>query len=295
MFRKVITASILGFLLAGTLISVAPAGAATVSNGTLCTKSGAKTKVGANVYTCTKSPTINKTKLTWVWSGCLEAQAAYTKSQTTYTSLAASVAKNTADTSAAADALGLVMIGMINNMIEYKGTKDYQRGDTVYVRDLGYFSANIATIAIDKTNASKPSAANTGALGSTSLWTIFVPVGPSTLNKNLDAVPTPEAAIAERKADIARWGDLIKKLSADSKLTKDAKVLNQITGLINSFSAGITSANTSVINLESNVSRLKRLNSSEQTLKLTAAQLSGAKLDISTNLMMRNQACAKGL
>jgi len=308
MFRKVVTSSVLGLLLAGTLVSVAPAGAATAAkvvakNGVLCAKAGTKTKVGTNVYTCGNNPILNKTKLTWVWSGCVEAQAAYLKSQTTYSALAASYTKNSTDTKAAADALALIMIDSINKMIAYKGNKDYLRGDTVWVKDLGYFTANAATIAIDRTGASSPKASNTGAVGSASLWTAFVPTGPSTLNSKFDLIPSPELAIAERKADIAHWADAIKALNADAQKLKAAKTLtasqlstlNAIPAYINSLSTGSTAASNTVTSMESNISRLKRLNSSQTTLALAEAQLTGAKMDISTNLSMRNQACAKNL
>jgi hypothetical protein len=306
MFRKVVTTSILGLLLAGTLVSVAPAQAATkivAKNGVLCTKSGLKTKVGTNVYTCQKNPIVNKTKLTWVWSGCIEAQAAYLKSQTAYASLAASYSKNSTDTKAAADALALVMIDSINKMIEYKGNKDYLRGDTVWVKDLGYFTANAATIPIDRTGASAPKVSNTGAVGSLSLWTVFVPSGPSALSPKFNLTPSPELAIAERKADISHWADAIKALNADAQKLKAAKTLtaaqlatlNAIPSYINSLSTGSTAASNTITNMESNISRLKRLNSSQTTLALAQAQLAGAKMDISTNLSMRNQACAKNL
>lgn len=306
MFRKVITTSILGLLLAGTLVSVAPANAATkvvVKNGVLCPKAKVKVKVGSNVYICQKNPILNKTKLTWTWSGCIEAQAAYLKSQTTYSALALSYAKNSTDTKAAAEGLAAVMISSINKMIEYKGNKDYARGETVWVKDLGYFTANAATIAIDRTGASTPKASNTGAVGSVSLWTTFVPTGPSTLSPKFDLIPGPELAIAERKADIAHWADAIKALNADAQKLRAAKTLtpaqlstlNAIPAYINSLSTGSTAASITVTNMESNISRLKRLNSSQNTLLLAQAQLTGAKMDITTNLSMRNQACAKNM
>jgi len=304
MSRKVLTASILGLLLVGSLVSVAPAGAATVSNGVLCTKAGAKAKVGANTYTCAKNPILNKTKLTWNWSGCLEAQATYLKSQTSATALAASVVKNDADTKAAADALAATMIVAINKMLEYKGNKDYLKGETVWVRDLGYFRVNAEKIAIDRTNASRPSVGNTGAPGSASLWTTFVPTGASPLNAKLDLVPTPESAVLERKTDIAHWAAAIQKLNDDAKTLRAAKTLTApqaatlaaIPGYINSLSVGSTAASASVTSLESSISTLKRLNVNSQTnLQMATSQLANSKLEISTNLSMRNQACSKGL
>lgn len=306
MSRKVLAVSLLGFLFAGNLFAIAPAGAAAVkiSNGVLCTKLGAKSKVGATVYTCAKNPILNKTKLTWNWSGCVEAQVTYTKSQQSAIDLAASVVKNDVDTKAAADALATTMIGSINKMLEYKGNKDYLKGEIVWVRDVGYFKANVDKIAIDRTNANRPGSANTGAPGSASLWTPFVPAGVSALNAKLDLVPTPESAIAERKADISHWAAAIQKLNEDAKTLSTAKNLNAsqkatlaaIPGYINSLSVGSTAASASVTSLESSVSTLKRLNNTALTnLQLATSQLDNSKLEISTNFSMRNQACSKGL
>ncbi len=306
MSRKVLAASLLGFLIAGSLVTIpsAEAAAPKASNGVLCPKAGAKTKVGTNVYTCAKNPILNKTKLTWNWSGCIAAQATYTKSQATAVDLAASVVKNDASTKAAADVLALTMIASINKMLEYKGNKDYLKGETVWVRDLGYFKANAEKIAIDRTNVNRPSVANTGAPGSAALWTALVPTGVSPLNAKLDLVPTPESAIAERKADIAHWAAAIQKLNEDAKTLQAAKnltasqkaTLAAIPGYINSLSVGSTAASASVSSLESSISTLKRLNTTAATnIQLATSQLENSKLEISTNLSMRDQACSKGL
>lgn len=88
MFRKIMTASVLGFILAGTLVSVAPANAATkISNGVLCKKANSTTKVSGTVYKCTKNPIVNKTKYTWVSSDCINSNTTYTKLNASYASL----------------------------------------------------------------------------------------------------------------------------------------------------------------------------------------------------------------
>lgn len=59
---------------AALLVVAAPAlsaSAASVSNGTPCTKSGATTKVGAFKYQCAKNPLIKNSKLTWLSTDCL--------------------------------------------------------------------------------------------------------------------------------------------------------------------------------------------------------------------------------
>lgn len=88
MFRKVITASVLGFVLAGSLVSVAPANAATkISNGVLCPKANKTIKASGTVYKCTKNPIVNKTKYTWVSTDCINSNTTYTKLNASYKSL----------------------------------------------------------------------------------------------------------------------------------------------------------------------------------------------------------------
>lgn len=88
MFRKVITASILGFVLAGSLVSIAPANAATkISNGVLCPKANKTIKVSGTVYKCTKNPIVNKKKYTWVSKDCINSNTTYTKLNASYKTL----------------------------------------------------------------------------------------------------------------------------------------------------------------------------------------------------------------
>ena len=98
MFRKVFTASVLGFVLAGTLVSVAPAQAATkISNGVACPTAKKTTKVSGTVYTCTNNPVVHKTKLTWVSSDCINSGATYTKLNASYLALVAGMPATLAD------------------------------------------------------------------------------------------------------------------------------------------------------------------------------------------------------
>lgn len=88
MFRKVITASILGFVLAGSLVSIAPANAAVkISNGVTCPKPNKTIKVSGTVYKCTKNPIVNKTKYTWVSKDCINSNTTYTKLNASYKTL----------------------------------------------------------------------------------------------------------------------------------------------------------------------------------------------------------------
>jgi hypothetical protein len=90
MFRRIITASVLGFVIAGSLVSLAPANAATkISNGVTCPKPNKTIKVSGTVYKCTKNPIVNKTKYTWVSSDCINSNTTYTKLNASYKSLVA--------------------------------------------------------------------------------------------------------------------------------------------------------------------------------------------------------------
>ncbi len=90
MFRKVMAASIIGVVLAGSSVALAPANAATkISNGVTCPTANKTTTVGGTVYKCTKNPIVNKTKNTWVSSDCINSNATYTKLNASYVSLVA--------------------------------------------------------------------------------------------------------------------------------------------------------------------------------------------------------------
>jgi hypothetical protein len=90
MFRKVLTASIIGFMITSTLVSTSASAAKVISNGTLCAKAqiNKSTKVSGAVYKCTKNPIVNKTKYTWVSKDCLDTQAQYLKENAAYLLLA---------------------------------------------------------------------------------------------------------------------------------------------------------------------------------------------------------------
>lgn len=68
-------------------VSVIPAEAAVA--GAKCTKEGAKVKIKGDQYVCTQNPRVTKKGRTWVWIGCIEANALYTDSQKRLDSLKA--------------------------------------------------------------------------------------------------------------------------------------------------------------------------------------------------------------
>jgi chromosome segregation ATPase len=81
MFRKVIATATASALIA-LAFSVAPASAATVKNGTPCSKAGATTKSGGETYRCAKYALQKNAKLTWRSSDCLKTVTAYQKTNT---------------------------------------------------------------------------------------------------------------------------------------------------------------------------------------------------------------------
>lgn len=90
MFRKVLTASVLGVFLTGTLLT-ASASAVTISNGVKCPTPNKTTKVQGYVYKCTKNPAWKNAKYTWVSMDCLNTNKIYLKANVAYKSLAAAL------------------------------------------------------------------------------------------------------------------------------------------------------------------------------------------------------------
>ena len=81
MFRKVIATATASVLIA-LAFSAAPASAATVKNGTPCSKAGATTKSGGETFRCVKYALQKNAKLTWRSSDCIKTVNAYKKSNT---------------------------------------------------------------------------------------------------------------------------------------------------------------------------------------------------------------------
>jgi chromosome segregation ATPase len=81
MFRKVIATATASVLIA-LAFSAAPASAATVKNGTPCSKAGATTKSGGETFRCVKYALQKNAKLTWRSSDCIKTVNAYQKSNT---------------------------------------------------------------------------------------------------------------------------------------------------------------------------------------------------------------------
>ena len=60
---------------------------AAVKAGSVCSKAGAKTKIGGDSYVCAKNPTVKKAKLTWVWIECLNLDKIYIDNKAKYETL----------------------------------------------------------------------------------------------------------------------------------------------------------------------------------------------------------------
>ena len=95
MFRKVIATATASVLIA-LAFSVAPASAATIKNGTPCSKAGATTKSGGETYRCATYALQKNAKLTWRTSDCLKTVTAYQKTNTSVIAARTETAKTIA-------------------------------------------------------------------------------------------------------------------------------------------------------------------------------------------------------
>lgn len=95
MFRKVIAAATASLLIA-LAFGAAPASAATVKNGSPCSKAGATTKSGGETFRCTKYALQKNAKLTWRSADCIKTVTAYQKTNTSVIGARAETAKTIA-------------------------------------------------------------------------------------------------------------------------------------------------------------------------------------------------------
>jgi hypothetical protein len=104
MFRKIIATATASLLIA-LAFGAAPASAATVKNGTPCSKAGATTRSGGESFRCAKYALQKNAKLTWRSNDCLKSVTAYQKTNKSVTSARANTAKTVAQVDAAITAL----------------------------------------------------------------------------------------------------------------------------------------------------------------------------------------------
>lgn len=144
MFRKLLTASVIGFLLTSTLVGVS-ASAASVNNGVPCPKANKTVKIVGGTYKCTKNPTVKNAKMTWVSKDCLNANATYVKANTsllmleeqmpaTLATLDEKIAVeelNATSKSADADALDVKIKTWNEKLVQFTKARDVLVADTV--------------------------------------------------------------------------------------------------------------------------------------------------------------------
>lgn len=104
MFRKVIATSTASLLIA-LAFGAAPASAATVKNGTPCSKAGATTRAGGETFRCVKYALQKNAKLTWRSNDCTKTIAAYQKTNASVAGARAETAKTVAEIDAAIKSL----------------------------------------------------------------------------------------------------------------------------------------------------------------------------------------------
>ena len=205
MNKKILAAITAGFL---TLALAQPASAAT--SGGSCTSKGATLKIGKNNYVCDKNPFFNKTKLTWVWDGCLEMANEY-----------ATEFKTTSDIikTAESDRLKLMapVVSSINDLLKWSPLISYSKGSVVFGNN-NYYSAV-------KSNVNK--GLTTSNIGTSKFWKVY---RPTTAKASLGQAPMPQTALdtAER---------YISSLTLNSSVTKDAALRTKYENLISQLNS----------------------------------------------------------
>lgn len=96
MFRKVIATATASVLIA-LAFGAAPASAATVKNGTPCSKAGATTRSGGETFRCVTYALQKNAKLTWRSNDCIKTVNAYQKTNTSVIGARTETAKTVAE------------------------------------------------------------------------------------------------------------------------------------------------------------------------------------------------------
>ena len=95
MFRKIIATATASLLIA-LAFGAAPASAATVKNGTPCSKAGATTRSGGETFRCAKYALQKNAKLTWRSNDCIKTVNSYKKTNASVKSARTETAKTVA-------------------------------------------------------------------------------------------------------------------------------------------------------------------------------------------------------
>lgn len=277
MFRK--TSVALAALLVATTAAISPAAhaATKISNGVACATKNATTKVGTDKYTCTTNPTATGSaakKLVWVWSGCLDANKAYTNTKSQYDAILKQIAGQSTTIAATIQT-------SINNMILWKPTKSYVKDDVVYETGKTYY------VALADSKNKQPST----SLGSS--WAVYMP---TSADANVGTSPDANKVIAMKEKDVVEWTNDVTVINKEitrlsglaSPTAKDKTNLATYKSAVATFQIGIKNANTNIKNLKANMILL----TSQQSNKSTVESL---KSDVDQAAMIRTQSCAKGI
>jgi hypothetical protein len=95
MFRKIIAVSTASLLIA-LAFGAAPANAATIKNGTPCSKAGSTKKFGGETFRCTKYALQKNAKLTWRTTDCVKTVSDYQKTNASVAAVRAETTKTVA-------------------------------------------------------------------------------------------------------------------------------------------------------------------------------------------------------
>ena len=277
MFRK--TSVALAALIVATSAAISPSALAVtkISNGVVCTKKNATTKVGTDKYTCTTNPTATGTaakKLVWVWSGCLDADKSYKDTKAQYDTLLLNASK--ADKNLQAN-----ISAQINSLIVWKSARTYTKGEIVYEEGKTYF------IALTESKNISPSS----SIGVN--WEIFQP---NSANPGVGTSPDSATAISLKQKDIDDWSTTVSKLTENLAKLQDIKnpdvktksLISQTQSLILTLNSGIRNAKTKINNLNASIKLLDTQNANQQTLL-------SLKSNVTQALDLRSKSCAKGV
>lgn len=277
MFRK--TSVALAALIVATSAAISPSALAAtkISNGVVCTKKNATTKVGTDKYTCTTNPTATGAaakKLVWVWSGCLDADKSYKDTKAQYDTLLLNASK--ADKNLQAN-----ISAQINSLIVWKSARTYTKGEIVYEEGKTYF------IALTESKNISPSS----SIGVN--WEIFQP---NSANPGVGTAPDSATAISLKQKDIDDWSTTVSKLTENLAKLQDIKnpdvktksLISQTQSLILTLNSGIRNAKTKINNLNASIKLLDTQNANQQTLL-------SLKSNVTQALDLRSKSCAKGV
>jgi uncharacterized protein involved in tolerance to divalent cations len=185
-----------------------PATAATA--GGACTQAGQIVKIGKNSYVCAKNPYFNKTKLTYVWDGCIELSTEYA----TEVKSTVSIIKT-----AEQDRLKIIQPALtsINSVIKWSPLIAYTKGSIVFGNNNYYVAVKASTNkGLTSTN-----------IGATKFWKIYMP---TYVKSSIGQAPIPRNAIT--MAD--RYVGILTSLSSKSTSAVNKMKFESLISEINS-------------------------------------------------------------